>query len=101
MDSAQRLLFPVWPAKAYAERNLNNEWANFTPTLLTLEHFMDKMLPDMDEANITITIMASPDFRPNVLIEARYLLQDLIEERSSTSSLRFDNRYLQYKLYVD
>lgn len=62
---------------------------------------MNKMLPDMDEANITITIMASPDFRPNVLIEARYLLQDLIEERSSTSSLRFDNRYLQYKLYVD
>ncbi|EKT53031.1 DUF2750 domain-containing protein [Providencia burhodogranariea] len=79
-DSSQRLLFPVWPAKAYAERNLNGEWANFTPELLTLEHFMDEMLPDMDEANITIAIMADPDFRPNVIIEARHLLQDLIEE---------------------
>lgn len=79
-DDHHRLLFPVWPAKAYVERNLEDKWSHFTPKQLGLAHFMAEMLPDMHEANITIAIMMDPQCEIHVIAEAKHLLQDLIEE---------------------
>ncbi|MEY0232309.1 DUF2750 domain-containing protein [Providencia manganoxydans] len=79
-DDHHRLLFPVWPAKAYVERNLEGKWLHFTAKKLDLTYLMTEMLPDMHEANITIAIMMDPQCQTYVITEANPLLQDLIEE---------------------
>lgn len=79
-DNQHRLLFPVWPAKAYVERNLEGKWSHFTSKRLDLTHFMAEMLPDMHDANMTIAIMMDPQCETYVITQAKHLLQDLIEE---------------------
>ncbi|EMN4130824.1 MULTISPECIES: DUF2750 domain-containing protein [Providencia] len=79
-DNNGRLLLPVWPAKAYAQRHLDGKKTNCIPTRLSLEHFMTEILPDMDGANMTVAIMMDPQCKTYVIAEPKTLLQDLIEE---------------------
>lgn len=85
-DNNRRLLLPVWPAQAYAQRNLNAQWAKCTATKLTLTHFMTEILPDMDGANMTVAMMVDSQCQTYVIAEAKSLLQDLIEACKHRSS---------------
>ncbi|HGN1706774.1 TPA: DUF2750 domain-containing protein [Providencia rettgeri] len=79
-DDEKRLSLPLWPAKAYVELCLTDEWANFTPMQFSLEHLMTEILPDMHEANISVALMMQPDGRKTPVYNAAALLADLKEE---------------------
>lgn len=40
-------VFPIWPAEAYAQICAQNEWSAFVPRAISLNDFMDTLLPQL------------------------------------------------------
>lgn len=54
-------VFPVFPAKEYAELLKNNEWANYEATMIPLDEFINDLLPKLQEEKILIGVLYSSD----------------------------------------
>lgn len=55
-----RSVFPLWPAKEYAEICANNAWAGYTPRALHLDELMDELLPRLKQDDILPGIFFTP-----------------------------------------
>lgn len=47
-------VFPLWPAKAYAEAFVVGEWQDYEPTPIALREFTDVLLPKLDRDGILL-----------------------------------------------
>lgn len=53
-------VFPLWPAKEYAELCTDKEWAGYKPESFSLEDFMYVLLPKLKDDNILPGIFYTP-----------------------------------------
>lgn len=42
-------VMPFWSDRAYAQRAAKDGWAHYVPTLITLDQFLDRWLPGMQD----------------------------------------------------
>lgn len=72
-------VFPVWPAREYAELCARDAWAHFEPSEFALEEFMTELLPKLDAKGMLPGIFYTPGDR-GVTPEISRLLSDLEKE---------------------
>ena len=53
----EKIFFPVWPKKEYADICISEEWKNYYPESIDLEEFLDEWIDGLKEDNIRITVM--------------------------------------------
>lgn len=53
-------VFPLWPAKDYAELCANKEWEGYEPESFSLENFMQELLPKLKDDDILPGIFYTP-----------------------------------------
>jgi len=64
-----------WPDRAYAARHAVEEWADYVPTVIALEAFMQRWLPGMQRDGALAGVnfnaaLAGVELRPEALLEA-------------------------------
>lgn len=72
-------VFPVWPAKEYAELCAEKEWAGYKPESFTLEDFMSELLPNLKHDDVLPGVFYTPSDR-GVTPTVDQLLEDLNKE---------------------
>lgn len=72
-------IFPLWPAREYAQLCANKEWAGYEPKSFSLEDLMDELLPNLEEDDVLPGIFYTP-FDFGVTPSVDQLLTDLNEE---------------------
>ena len=75
-------VFPLWPAKEYAELCANKEWLDYIPVSISLVDLMDDLLPKLREDNILPSVFYTPS-DTGVTPTVEQLLADLKEELSN------------------
>ncbi|MFZ5638570.1 MAG: DUF2750 domain-containing protein [Pseudomonadota bacterium] len=53
-------VFPLWPAKEYAEVCAENEWENFEPRPISLEDLLEALLPRLKNDGILPGVFYTP-----------------------------------------
>ena len=53
-------VFPLWPAKEYAELCAVNEWHEYKPESFSLEELLDKLLPKLKSDGILPGVFYTP-----------------------------------------
>jgi hypothetical protein len=74
-----KTVFPLWPAKEYAELCAKDEWEGHEPTPIPLEELTDQLLPQLKQDDIIPGIFYTPNDK-GVLPPVDKLLQDLEDE---------------------
>jgi len=69
-------VFPVWPAKEYAELCAQGDWVDYNPKEISLSEFMGEILPELKEKGIGICVFYTPSDK-GVIPEISQLLNDL------------------------
>lgn len=72
-------VFPVWPDKEYAMMCAKQEWQNYEPSSITLEDFINELLPKLEKDSVRIAVFYTPNDN-GVLVEADKLADDISEE---------------------
>lgn len=73
------VVFPLWPAKEYAELCANREWSEYGAVSFPLESLIDELLPSLQIDSIQPCIF-STDKNEGVVVSTTQLLQDLEQE---------------------
>jgi hypothetical protein len=68
----KQTILPVWPYQMFAAKCAINDWQDYKPGAVSLEHFVYKLLPVMIEQEIIVEILASTN-QPGNLLDAREL----------------------------
>ncbi len=55
-----QLVFPVWPAEAYAALCVGGEWSGYEPKSFSLDDFMDLLLPRLEKEGALIGVFYTP-----------------------------------------
>ncbi len=53
-------VFPVWPAEEYAALSARDDWAGYEPSSITLEDFMEELLPMLERDGVLPGIFYTP-----------------------------------------
>lgn len=72
-------VFPVWPAKEYATLCAKDEWLGFEPSEISLNDFMNELLPKLKAGGKLPGVFYTPNDK-GVTLEIRQLLADLEKE---------------------
>ena len=59
-DDGTRSVFPLWPAKEYAEICARNQWAGYQPRAFHLDELMDELLPRLKQDDMLPGIFFTP-----------------------------------------
>ncbi|HDX8342536.1 DUF2750 domain-containing protein [Aeromonas salmonicida] len=78
-DDFGQQVFPVWPAREYAELCAEREWDGYNPESFSLSRFMDELLPNLNADNVLVGVFYTP-LDKGVTPEIEQLLRDLNEE---------------------
>jgi len=54
-------VFPVWPREEYAAMCAIQDWAGYTPKSISLDEFMDDLLPGLKEDGIVVGVFPTPN----------------------------------------
>jgi hypothetical protein len=71
-DSDDQTILPAWPYEQMAKICAVNEWQNYKPGAVSLEHFVYTLLPVMVEQNIKVEILPTTN-QPGNLLDAEEL----------------------------
>ena len=71
-DHNNQTILPVWPYQIFAAKCATNEWQDYKPGAVSLEHFVYKLLPVMIAQEIKVEILPTTD-QPGELLDAREL----------------------------
>jgi len=71
-EADEQTILPVWPYQGLAENCAENEWQNYVPGAVSLEHFVYKLLPVMIAQEIKVEILPTTN-QPGNLLDAREL----------------------------
>lgn len=77
-DNEQQV-FPLWPAKEYAQLCADKEWADYQPSSFSLDELIEELLPNLDMDNLLVGIFNTPD-NLGVVTTSEQLLTDLNRE---------------------
>jgi hypothetical protein len=72
-------VFPLWPAKEYAQLCADKEWSGYEPESFSLEDFMGELLPNLKDDGVLPGIFYTPSDK-GVTPTVDQLLADLNEE---------------------
>lgn len=53
-------VFPLWPAKEYAQLCAANEWATYEPRAISLDDFMKIILPKIKMDSVLLGVFSTP-----------------------------------------
>ena len=54
-------VFPVWHACEFAALCAADSWASFIPRVIDLTQFLEEMLPDLSDNNISVGVLMTPE----------------------------------------
>lgn len=77
-DDNQKV-FPVWPAKEYAELCAKKEWIGYEAESFSLDEFMNELLPNLKSDGVLIGIFYTP-LKGGVTPTIEQLLNDIERE---------------------
>ena len=80
-DENEQSSLPIWPYKAFALPDINDDWKNAQPAALSLEHFIFNTSQLLIDNNIMVNV-ASTLHQPGLLVEAKEFfttLENLLE----------------------
>lgn len=66
-NSSGLKVFQVWPFEEYARLCCIGEWATCNPAPMSLDHFIDTFIPNLDEQGIAVGVFYTPQ-DPGVLM---------------------------------
>lgn len=72
-------VFPLWPARAYAELCAVGDWDGYEPSPIPLEDLMNELLPNLKEDGVQAGVFFVPDVG-SVTVEIDLVLEDLRNE---------------------
>ncbi len=78
-DEGNQAVFPVWPAREYAELCQASTWSECAPKSIDIYEFIDTVIPELREDGIKIYIFYLPN-NCGVIPEYQQLLEDLNSE---------------------
>lgn len=52
LNETEQTVFPVWPAKDYAELCIVGDWQGYEPRSIDLYEFMEDFIPDLEKQGI-------------------------------------------------
>lgn len=58
--AANEPVFPVWPAREYAERCASSEWSGYEPREIELDEFLYGLLPTLRERRTLLGVFYTP-----------------------------------------
>jgi hypothetical protein len=68
-EQNERTILPVWPYQVMAAKCAENEWQDYVPGAVSLEHFVYKLLPTMISQDIKVEILPTKN-HPGTLLNA-------------------------------
>lgn len=74
-DDKERV-FPVWPAKEYAELCAENEWSGYEARSFSLEEFLSDFIPSLINDSVLIGVFSTPK-QESVAVSGEQLINDL------------------------
>jgi hypothetical protein len=75
-------ILPVWNYAIMAQENAKEEWSGYNPDSTSLEHFVYDILPQLQEQDIQLEILPSPQSK-GLVIDAKALFE-IIERKLDT-----------------
>ncbi len=74
-DDAGAQVFPLWPAKDYAELCRDPDWTNYVPAAIPLDDLLNDLLPKLQSHRVLAGVFPTPNGRgvthqPSILEEA-------------------------------
>jgi len=60
-ESTDCVSLPVWPYACFAEECTHDKWNYCSPLSMSLEHFLYKILPKMDQQQIMVDVFPKKD----------------------------------------
>ncbi len=79
-DDGQKI-FPLWPAKEYAERCAEGDWATCEAKSIDLDDFLNGLLPALKESGVEPGVFFTPD-QGSVIAGIDLIREDLETELS-------------------
>ena len=55
-NNCDHILFPLWPAKEFAEMSASEEWASYQPRSINLEDLIEVLIPQLKEKGLSFSI---------------------------------------------
>lgn len=87
-DAEFPLVFPLWPAEAFARAAAVGLWADQRPTPIELHELVEKLMPKWIENGLQVGIFPLPSGRMVVLPVAE--VRDALVEEASRTGEEFD-----------
>lgn len=81
LNDTEQTVFPVWPAKDYAELCIMGDWKGYEPRSIDLSLFMQEIIPDLEQKGILPCIFYLSN-NQGVTPSIKQLLDDLNTELS-------------------
>jgi len=75
-DSSGRHVFPLWPARKYAEMMAEGMWQNYRPELIPLIKLTERFLPKMEADGLLVGCFPIPEGK-GVVMEPMEFLDEL------------------------
>ena len=79
---------PLWPYRKYASEAALDIWMDCTPHAISLEYFLDQLVPWLIEQNVTINLMPKGDGEGCLITPHR--LQDILRGMQDAGEYRLD-----------
>jgi len=80
-DDDEAQVFPIWPAREYANLCAKNMWESFTPRKITLDDFLKELIPTIENDGISLGIFPTPN-KMAVITDFDRLKKDIALELS-------------------
>jgi hypothetical protein len=78
-DDANMQAFPFWPEKEFAEICATEQWLGYLPKSITLDNFLEKWIPGMENDELSISIFQTPKSTGKI-VNPQKLMNDINEE---------------------
>ena len=80
-DSSGNKFFPIWPSEEYTRIYIEQNKKNYSPRLIDLSYFLEIMLNDLEEENISLGVFIDPD-NSGIVVSIKNFKNDLLNELS-------------------
>lgn len=59
-DDSETPVFPLWPARAYAQACATEDWEGFEACAIALDELLDELLPELEADDVALTLFPTP-----------------------------------------
>jgi len=78
-DEGGNVVFPLWPAKEYAQLSAHENWNGYEPEPISLDDLINALLPRLMKDHIQPSIFYTPADK-GIVLDASALIDDLNKE---------------------